>query len=297
MEPSANVLTAATCCDVLAHGSVRAAPAEIASLRQNLGPVPGHPLPTGFLRHADEQTVVGLAAVLQAIATHGLAGQRFTEWGVLASPRYLGRLTLAAAIDRFKTEGAWGVSPHVIPHRMLHSISGAISQVLKIHGPNLGVGGGPGGLLEVFRMAAGMLHGDRLPGLWVVLTGWDPEPIPGEAQPGEARCIGVALALTAPRAYPRGRRLRLTLADQRRTASGKVRGGATPDVLDLDTLLAALDAIDVRSAGVVWQLEDGGRLELEKAEACNSLAGPHGCGFGGGRVGVGSSGAGAEDSP
>ena len=287
-----------TCCDVLAYGSVRLTPAEIPGLRQKPGPAPSNSLPASFLRHADDQTVVGMAAVLKAIAENGLGSQRFTEWGVLASPRFLGRVTLAGTIQRFRAEGAWGVSPHIIPHRMLHSMSGAISQALKIHGPNLGVGGGPEGLLESLRVATAMLHGDRLPGLWVVLTGWDPEPIPDAPAPlpAGAGCVGLALALTAARANWRGRRLRLVPPEHDRSSGRKPRRGADPDLLSLETLLAALSAPQVRSAGIVWQLEDGSRLELDQPEASKSLAGSHGWLPSGGRVGVGSSGAGAENS-
>jgi hypothetical protein len=298
LELTANV-AAATCCDVIAHGSVRATPAEIPGLRQKPGPAPGYPLPTGFLRHADDQTVTGVAAVLQAISSHGLGSHRFTEWGVLAAPRFLGRVVLAGAVQRFLAEGAWGVSPHIIPHRMLHSMSGTVSQALKIHGPNLGVGGGPGGLLEALRVAAAMLHGDRLPGLWVVLTGWDPEPIPDAlaAAPAGAGCVGLALALTAARPHWRGRRLRLVPAEQDRPPRRKPPRGTDLDLLSLESLLAALTVPDVRTAAVVWQLEDGGRLELDQPEAAKSLAGPHGWLAGSGRVSVGSSGAGAENSP
>ena len=299
MDSTSNDSALATCCDVLAYGSARATPAEIPGLRQKPGPAPSEPLPTGFLRHADDQTVVGMTAVLQAVAAHGLGSQRFTEWGVLASPRFLGRVVLAGAIQRFLAEGAWGISPHIIPHRMLHSMSGTVSQALKIHGPNLGVGGGPGGLLEALRISVAMLHGDRLPGLWVVLTGWDPEPIPDAPAPlpEGAGCVGLALALTAARSNWRGRRLRLVPPVNDRSSRRKPRRGADPDLLSLETLLAALSAPHVRSAAIVWQLEDGGRLELDQPEVTKSLAGPHVWLPGGGRVGVGSNGAGAENTP
>jgi hypothetical protein len=88
---------------------------------------------------------------------------------------------MAAALQRFAAEGAWGVSPHLIPHRSRHSISGTVSQALKIHGPNFGVGGGPGGTVEVLLAATALLEGKRLPGVWIVLTCLDPESPPDEA--------------------------------------------------------------------------------------------------------------------
>src|SRR5262249_39770127 len=132
----------AVCCDLLAYGAVQATPASLAALRQQPGPVPGEPLPASFLKHADEQTVLGLSAVLRAIQDHGLGGTSFTGWGVLGAPRFQGRATMTVAVQRFAAEGAWGISPHLIPHRSLHALSGTISQALRIHGPNFGVGGG-----------------------------------------------------------------------------------------------------------------------------------------------------------
>jgi hypothetical protein len=278
---------------VLAHAGVRFAPAELPGLRQKPGPVPSEPLPPGLLKHSDDQTVAGVAAVLQAIAAGGLSSTRFTEWGVLAAPRFLGRVMMANLIQRFAVEGAWGVTPHLIPHRSLHSLSGTVSQALKIHGPNLGIGGGPGAMMEILWTATAMLHGDRLPGLWVVLTGWTPEPIVenGAALPDDARCTGMALALTAARPGWHGPRLRLSPASQQRA----IERGANADGLSIESLQAALSVPDVRTATVVWQLDGGEQLELEHADRSKGLAGPHGWSLGLGRVGVGSSEAGAEN--
>jgi len=297
LEPTHHQSGSAVCCDLLAYGSVREAPAALPGLRQKPGPAPAERLPPSLLRHSDDQTVVGMAAVLQAIHAHGLTTTRFTEWGVLAAPRFFGRVMLAHTLLRYLAEGAWGMSPHVIPHRSLHSLSGTVSQALRIHGPNFGVGGGPGGVLEALRCAAAMLHGDKVPGVWVVLTGWDPEPIPDGtpvAPPG-SQCIGVALALTEARPGWRGARLRLMPAEQSLTGSTKAMPGATPDLLSLEGLMAALTVPDTKAATVVWQLEDGCRLELERVGTGSGLTGPHSWLTGGGRVIVGSSGAGAEN--
>src|ERR1700751_1917728 len=102
------------------------------SLRQRPGPGLGGSLPATFLRHADEQTVAALAAVLHAIQECGMSVADFKEWGVVAAPHFLGRAMLAAALQRLAAEGAWGISPHLIPHRSQHAVSGTISQVLKI---------------------------------------------------------------------------------------------------------------------------------------------------------------------
>lgn len=295
MEPTPNISASTACCDVLAHGSVRATAAAVAGLRQKPGPAPSQPLPIGFLKHTDDQTVVGMAAVLRAIANGGLAAHRFTEWGVLAAPRFLGRVALANALERFAVEGAWGVSPHLIPHRSLHAVSGTISQALKIHGPNFGMGGGPGGPLEAVRTATAMVHGDRLPGVWVVLTTWNPEPAAGEVTPAaDVWCTGLALALTAARPGWNGARLRLVPAERSRGPGEMARFGLTPETLHLEGLLSALTVPEMRSS-VVWQFDGGGRLELERAEPSKGQSGPQAWPMVGGRVGVGSSGAGAEN--
>jgi hypothetical protein len=171
---------------------------SLPELRRNPGSVHGEVPPIALLKHSDEQTVIGLCAVYQAIAQGGLQTTCFREWGVVAAPRFLGRPTMAAALQRFAVEGAWGVSPHLIPHRSLHSLSGTISQALKIHGPNFGVGGGPGGTVEALLAATALLVGKRLPGVWIVLTCLSPELPPDEAGrlPPGAQAIGLALALT-----------------------------------------------------------------------------------------------------
>ena len=57
------------------------------------------------------------------------------------------------------------------------------------------VGGGPSGVGEVFLTAAAMLDGARVPGLWVVLTGCDPEPNTERGDCADGSCAFNALAL------------------------------------------------------------------------------------------------------
>src|SRR5262249_50077268 len=54
-------------CDVVAHAAVRATAEELSALRRSPGTLGGVAPPASLLRHADEQTVVGLAAVLRAV--------------------------------------------------------------------------------------------------------------------------------------------------------------------------------------------------------------------------------------
>jgi hypothetical protein len=63
----------------------------------------------------------------------------------------------------------------LIPHCSLHSQSGLLSQALQLHGPNFGAGGMPGAESEAIWSALALLHGDRVPGVWVVFTAWERE--------------------------------------------------------------------------------------------------------------------------
>jgi hypothetical protein len=198
-------------CDIVAHAAVQVPTDQVAPLRRNPGTLQVKTFTPAMLRLADEQTVVAISAVFQAIERHGLAGTDFTHWGILGTPTFLGRSTVVHAILRFRKDGAWGVSPHIIPHRLLHAVSGTLSQVLGVHGPNYGVGGGPDGISEALLTAMTLINTEKLPGLWLMLTGHDPEPTLDEegliTSPGV--CVAMALALAAPQPGHRGLRLRL----------------------------------------------------------------------------------------
>ena len=160
MKPAsiAPTTSAGTCvsCAIQGFATAQATSQDIALLRQDLT-APSKGLPASLVKHADDQTIVALAVTFRTIERHQLIGTDFRDWAVLASPRYLGRSSLAGSLQRYQSEGAWGVSPHLIPHRSMHAVSGSISQALGIHGPNLGVGGGPTGAAEIFMAAAALL--------------------------------------------------------------------------------------------------------------------------------------------
>jgi hypothetical protein len=185
----------------LAAHAVTSVPVEsIGELRRRLVRLDGTPLPANFLKHADEQTYAGLAAVFQAIGEHSLLAQAtsFRDWGVVGAPRFLGHAPMTSDLPRFLVEGAWDVSPHMIPHRTLHSLSGTVSQALTIHGPNFGAGGGPGAEGEGVLAAVALLEAMRLPGVWLVMTRLEPEldadHTTGKPRPGTLS-QGLALAL------------------------------------------------------------------------------------------------------
>ena len=154
--------------------------------------------PASFLKHAEDQTVLALAAVACAIEQAGWHDRSFADWGVIAAPSWFGRVSIAQSIQRFQKDGAWGVSPHLIPQQSLHGMSGAISQALKIHGPNFGVSGGPNPAPDAFLVAAALMADGVLPGLWVVLTAHEAEWIPAADDRAvlPPACRAVALALT-----------------------------------------------------------------------------------------------------
>jgi hypothetical protein len=241
-------------------------------------------LPASFLKHADEQTVVGLAAVYQAIHDAYLCPDGdialFHSWGALAAPRFLGRPTLVSALHRFAAEGAWGVSPHLIPHRSLHAISGTVSQALKIQGPNFGVGGGPSAAAEVLLAAAAMIECQGVPGVWVVLTGYDPECAPDAAGrlPAGTACVGLALALTPPQPHWMGPRLRISLGSERSFPTPTNRGGEF-DLVDFASLLRAFSSSRPGPMTVLQALEDmpghSCRLELSRGSLGNADAAGH----------------------
>lgn len=260
----------AVCCDLAAVAAVRVSLERLPELRRQPVPAWAEPLPASFLKHADEQTVAGLVAVYRAIEQGELQTTCFRDWGVVASPRFLGRPAMAAALRRFQEEGAWGVSPHLIPHRSLHSISGTISQALQIHGPNFGVGGGPGGATEAVLAAAAMLAGQRLPGVWLVLTGLDPESAPDDSgQPARGtECVGLALALTPIRAGHS--RMRLCIEGAARVSERRDEDASFGfDFLQLEKLLSAACG----NATVFHALDAGLGMELSRptVEAIGSL--------------------------
>jgi hypothetical protein len=182
---------------LIAQGSLRASPEGIPALRKAPDPSGGMTVHPSLLRHADEQTVVGLAAVFRAILEGGLDPGGFGDWSVLAAPRYLGRATFEKTFPTFQDEGAWGVSPHLIPAHSLHSPSGAISQALKAQGPNLGVGGTPGGEREALLFAATLLQTGSIAGVWVVLTAREGE-VGGSAPAGDYESLAIALTASEP---------------------------------------------------------------------------------------------------
>lgn len=187
-----------TTCGVAAWASVTADRREIAALRKNPGEFQGGRSPALAVKLADDQAVLALVAVLRAIQSAGWAEPSFRDWGVIAGPRYLARVSTANTLERFQRMGPRGVSPLAIPQTMLSAISGTMSVALGAQGLNCGVGGAPGQLSDALLVGLTLLDTQVLAGLWVVLTEWSTEPVPdgaGDTQT-ESMCRALALACT-----------------------------------------------------------------------------------------------------
>jgi hypothetical protein len=219
--------------------------------------VRGQTLPVSFFRHSEDQTILALHTILNALETHDWQERSFADWGVLAAPTFFGRMAHAQALDRYQEDGAWGVSPHLIPHQSLHGISGTISQVLKMHGPNLGIGGGPNPHAEAFLLAAGLLSEGRVPGLWLVLTGHETEDIPGREQ--RPTCHALVIAMTACAEIVHG--LHLSIGQSRTTVRQRNSVARLPD-FQLPAVMDRCARAEETFCGT-WRLSETHWLELE----------------------------------
>ncbi|MFL5327887.1 MAG: hypothetical protein ACJ8C4_03145 [Gemmataceae bacterium] len=194
------------------------------------------------LRHADEQSVAGLGAILDAIDRSHLELNEFENWGVVAAPRSPGRDAMISSLTRYRNDGAWGVSPQLIPHYSLHSLSGLASVTFRFTGPNIGTGGTTGRESDAILAAASFINDGHVRGVWLVMTGWEFEETPN------AICRAVALAL-APNGASSTPQLSLSFS---------ATGSATSQ-FSLESLHEVLSAA-VPGPDRHWSLPGDGRL-------------------------------------
>ncbi|MEY3032308.1 MAG: hypothetical protein RLZZ622_783 [Planctomycetota bacterium] len=174
---------------------------EVAELARQPTPAGGPSLPPRFLRHADEQTVVGMRAVLQTLAEAGSDADDLTFDAVVAASCRAGQPTAARTMVALQQQGPVGVTPHVVPQCSLHSPASAVSVGLGMHGPTIGVGGGPAalaeGLLSAATLAMSLAVTQPAAAIWLIVTGWDAPPaLDDEATPtNDSTCRGLALCL------------------------------------------------------------------------------------------------------
>lgn len=259
-----------TGCAVEAYGAVKVSVEDVAALRKAPGPLGGRTIPPSLLKHADHQTVLGLAALLRAVDDFGWHGRSFEDWGLIAAPRFLGRILVAAAMDRFKNRGVSGMSPLIIPTLSLHAVAGSLSLALKTHGFNYGVGGGHGHLVEALLTGLAARDENNVPGVWIVATQFSPEPIPDLSGHSTNASFGyaVALALTSEEAAARSRlNLRVVPTSARETGTGDddrdVAGNDPPSGLVALSSFLDRSASSLRPRHWYCPLPGGGALALD----------------------------------
>jgi hypothetical protein len=229
-------------CAVEAFGVVRVPLEEIPALRKVAGPLIGHRIPPSLLKHADEQTVLALAAVLRAIHDARWQDRSFAEWGLIAAPRFLGRLSIAPWIDKYARLGASTVSPLIIPNLSLHAVAGSLSLALRCRGFNFGVGGGHGHLAEALLAGLAASDDGQVPGLWVVATEWDPEPIPDGHRGSRVPAIGTAVALALVPGAEESARRSLRVLPVAPSAAGAPDDATASGLPELAAFLESADA-------------------------------------------------------
>jgi hypothetical protein len=233
--------------------TARASSDQLAALRK-IPVVPADKeLVAGFLKNSDDQTVLALTVVSRAMGSLKRPTASYHDWGILAAANLFGRSGTFQSLSNYRKDGAWGITPHMIPHHSLHALSGTISQTLGIHGPNFGIGGGPKAAAEAFLAAATIISENRLPGLWVLMSGHDPECLPSAAYPDRqvpTTCLAAAIALEP-------------LVDSNFTSYLRVWGGCDPPADWPEFNLADfLNALETKIPRGRWTLPGCGRVLL-----------------------------------
>jgi len=226
---------------------------------------PGH-----FLKHADEQTVMAVSAVDQAIESAQLDIKELQNWSVIAAPRFIGRTAGTATLERFGRGGGPAISPHLIPQHSLHSISGALSILLSTRLPNFGVGGTGESLTEGLLATLIFPAGGRT-GTLLVATSWEPEPQLDDQGncTNSPVCHAVALALQTAAPSMNCGRLSLTVGES--TAKPHNAAMASTSAADLATALTALTP-GGPAHFLAWRLPWGATLQLEVRQAIGKIA-------------------------
>jgi hypothetical protein len=180
---------------IVASGVAQLTMAELSAIRKESLPNLPSRLSPQLLRHSDEQTLAALVALSEATKSIATASKDFSDWAIVSSSRNLGRGAFAAVIDKYRSEGPWGVSVQVIPHCTAHAVAGTISLAIGSHGPCIGAGDGE---LDALLSAACVLRQPDWCGAWVVFSHWLPElAIDSAGRPtADATCWAAAIAVT-----------------------------------------------------------------------------------------------------
>lgn len=197
-------------CAVTAYATCRYNFEDVNALRKQSETLPGA-LGNSILRHSDEQTLAALVAVRDLVSRFPTPQDNFDGWGVVCSTRYLGREAFAQALTKFAADGPWNVSVQVVPNRSLHSPASMVGLSLGCHGPCVGVGGGLDGETDAWITATSLLDQHKLPGMFLVFAGWEPDKrIDVEGLPlAKTSCTALALALQPSSTQKSAARLRI----------------------------------------------------------------------------------------
>ncbi|MCE9632031.1 MAG: hypothetical protein K8S94_15120 [Planctomycetia bacterium] len=236
-------------CAIRCHAFFEARYSEMGRLRDEPSPPAAPPLPARFLRHCDEHTVTAVRAVLAAIATLDAKGD-FDRCGVIAAPCQAGRIATARSLAQLRVGGGVMISPHIVPQCSLHSLAGAVSVALGMHGPHIGVGGGPDALAEGLFAALSLFQPGAAAGCnaaWVIVTEWATEPLLDTtgAPTDDPLCRALAM-LVAPAAVADQAALTLSLH--------AAAGDAAEATADLVAFARALDMCASGSALAAWSV-------------------------------------------
>jgi hypothetical protein len=248
--------------NLCAFGTASADLAAITTMRKRLPEWAPSETPAHFLKHADEQTIVAVAAVDDAMQRYPALLQDRREWAVIAAPRFIGRLAGADALARYERGGGPAISPHVIAQHSLHSVSGALSILLGSRKPNFGGGGGGRSLTDGLVAALTQIPPGDAAGVWLVSTCWDPEPVIEEQRgcASDSVCQAVALALAAAGSTVHGR-LSFTLNVNDSGVAGRTHAESSATIIELCAALTGARA--GRDCRLQWKLPWGGTVALE----------------------------------
>lgn len=246
-------------CGIGAHAFVEARLSQVGSLRDRPGPEGSPPLPSRFLRHCDEQTVVGIHAVLAAIANLPAERRAYERHGVVAASCQAGRLVTASSLAKLRPHGAVSISPHIVPQCSLHSVAGAVSVALGMHGPNVGIGGGPDAVAEGLFTAVSLVRpggGADADGVWLIASDWAAEPAVDATGAAIGDPVCRALALLVEPAAARAAALELAIHFPAASVARPATDAAT--AVSNDILGDFARAIDMCAAGgplASWTIE------------------------------------------
>ena len=164
-----------------------------------------------------------------------------------------------------------GMSPLIIPTLSLHATAGSLSLAIKAHGFNFGVGGGPGHLTEALLAGLASRDDGEVPGVWVVATGFDPEPIPDIVGNSTVPAFGYAVALALV-AGPSGRtRLNLRMVPASAVGMNSPQTAEHPSIATLAAFLSE-PSQGMKPRRWFGAIPGGGAFEVEDDPARGLMA-------------------------